>query len=899
MGKHTIHSSQILLSEQLRGELLEEAGNRSYLNIAAGRIKYFCRRECEFDYNDPEEKVRAALYAWLILHKGYSSSQIDLEVTVPRRVPSDHADLVIYEDVACRTPYLVAEFKKPKQSAKDKAQGIEQVFGNANSLRVTRFALFDSLDDSCLFAVQNFPPGERSKNLLGNRDAVPEDFGRAPEFRLIAGTRTDIAPMPIRELESRVRRAHAFIWAGGKRDPLQAFDEWCKLLFAKIHDERNTPNGQPRLFQVGLNESAVRIGNRVRELYRAAIKADPTIFSRPIDLPDTRIEDVVRTVEDCGFTLTDLDTLGAAFEAFFGAIFRGDLGQYFTRREIARFTCALLQPNEEDIALDPTAGSGGFLLELLIQVWHRIDKNYAGRPDQHRLKLDFASKRLFGVEIHEVLGRVCQTNLLLHKDGHTNIEVDRSCLDTSFSNPHIKPRKFTLVVGNPPFGDAIRQSDPEKLGGSRLADFGLGDAEQVDSEIVILVRATQFLSPGGRLGMVIPDGILNNSGEQSRCPWLRRYLLRNGYILAVVSLPDHAFRKAGAQNKTSLVFWRRFTEAEQETFEGRVAERLEDHPPANRNRVEVLDNALAWALQMNPYHVFLAEAEQIGFTPAGAVLPKNDLYTALNRIPNDTNKKTILGQYVLFLNDPERYAGSNRPPCLAVHVHDLFMGHLSHRLDPKFHVFRHKMRKSPPNGMRRLQLRQLLEERQEPIIPNAHPDVEFKTVTLTQDGRLEPREPGGNNPPSFFGSYFRPDTKWYRIRSGDLLFSRIDIWKGNVCIVTKEFDGAIVTNEFPVYRVRTDQIHPYYLKLLLRTPYFREAIRSITTGHSNRRRTQEDDFLDLEVFLPEMKEQEQIATAVQAEENNRIRSEEKFMEVLNHAERQIMGETPAGKNADE
>ena len=687
------------------------------------------------------------------------------------------------------------------------------------------------------------------------------------------------------------------IWAGGKRDPLLAFDEWCKLLFAKIHDERNTPNGSPRKFQVAANESPARIGSRVRELYGAAIKADPTIFSRPIDLPDDKLRDVVRTIEDVGFTLTDLDSLGAAFEAFFGSIFRGELGQYFTRRELARFTCAMLEPTEEDIALDPTSGSGGFLLELLVQVWHRIDKHYAGLPDQPRRKLEFASKRLFGIEIHDVLGRVCQTNLLLHKDGHTNIEVDRTCLDVTFTNPHIRHGKFTVVVGNPPFGDAIKQQDTDKLGSSKLAEFGLGDAEQVDSEIVILVRSGQFLSPGGRLGMVVPDGVLNNAGEQSRCPWLRRHLLRTGRILAVVSLPDFAFRKAGAQNKTSILFWQKFTDPENDAFEETYCDHLNKIAGKGRPAdLAQVDQALEAALREHSYRVFVAEADHIGFTSAGATSLRNQLYTATSRMPAYDDESTVLGQYKLFLDDPDGYVGLSDPPSFGLTAFEFFRAHSSHRMDPKYHLFRRETTKQPPVGMKRYKLGQLLERRRESVVPADAPDKEFQTLTLTQEGQLEPREAGlGQNPPAWFGTYFKPGSKWFQVREGDLMFSRIDVWKGSVSIVPSEFDGAIVTQEFPVYSVREDLLNRHYLKLLLRTPYFRRAIRAITTGHSNRRRTQNDDFEALEVFLPELRVQQVVASAVHAEEATLRTFETTYRQLLLLAESVIMGQSPVSQ----
>jgi hypothetical protein len=65
-----------------------------------------------------------------------------------------------------------------------------------------------------------------------------------------------------------------------------------------------------------------------------------------------------------------------------------------------------------------------------------------------------------------------------------------------------------------------------------------------------------------RFGMVVPDGMLNNAGERSLCPLFRRWLLTNTRLDMVVSLPDFAFRKSGAQNKTSLLFFTKLTDEE-------------------------------------------------------------------------------------------------------------------------------------------------------------------------------------------------------------------------------------------------------------------------------------------------------------------------------------------------
>ena len=185
-------------------ELIREAERRGYLEFHGSRIQYKCATSREENFNDPEEKVRAGLCAWLVLEKEYPAGAIRVEVPIPRRTPSDYADIVVYTDSACRTPYLVVEAKEPGVSRGEFKQAIEQAFGNANSLRDTALALTDS---------------------VGARNDLPKAYGNISQFRLVASDIDhDIRTFLSGEVENMVRKAHAAIWAGGKRDPLAAFD---------------------------------------------------------------------------------------------------------------------------------------------------------------------------------------------------------------------------------------------------------------------------------------------------------------------------------------------------------------------------------------------------------------------------------------------------------------------------------------------------------------------------------------------------------------------------------------------------------------------------------------------------------------------------------------------------
>lgn len=833
---------------------------RGFVVVNNGRITYNLNQKRTYNWADPEEWIRCQSVCFLIVNRQYPPHRIRIEVTVPRRTPSDLADIVVYKDDRCREPYLVAENKAEGLTPGAKAQGIEQLFGNANSLRA-ELGLYDDGISSVLFDVQNHPATERIANRRGDRSATPAQYGQTPAYSFIAGQAgRDITQVPRSVLENKIRRAHSIIWSGGKRDPLTAFDEWSKLLFAKVNDERRTPTGSPRAFQVGANETSAAVANRVHERFAQACAQDPSVFKAGarINLPDKKIVQVVECLQDVSFMMTDVDTIGAAFESFFGSVFRGELGQYFTMRPLARFVVAALDVSESDYCLDPTAGSGGFLLEVLLQVWHHIDAQYAGQRQQDidRTKLDFALHKVFGIEIHDVLARICKINLVLHHDGHTNVEGDRSCLDSVFSRPRLNPPegKFTKIFGNPPFGDDVRSGDEDHLGENHLDTFDIADGrESVASEHIITERCIDLLEPveNSRFGLILPDGMFNNQGAQSNCPRVRRMLAKRGVIEAIISLPDYAFRKSGAQNKTSVLFFRRYTTAEQRQFDYLMARHLENGHDE--------DTAIGNALEDMPYSVFLAEASYVGYSTTGAISDRNDLYNggAGGRLDLDQSD-TILGEYRLFKSNPATYMGRRTPDCMAIDAATMWRAHRSNRLDPKYHLFKRDELSTVPQGWRRARIAQVMARREIVAHPERSADTAVTVMTISQTGDIRPREAGkGHNPPEWLGMYFEdsPST-WYRAEQGDVVFSSIDLWKGCVAVVTPAMAGALVTKEFPVYEVTDSDIDPEFLSILLRSRYYQRAFRAITTGHSNRRRTQAEDFESLEIAFPPTRQEQ-------------------------------------------
>ncbi|UXJ02456.1 type I restriction enzyme HsdR N-terminal domain-containing protein [Morganella morganii] len=200
--------------EAENNDLIVKAISRGIIEIKSNRITYNVKQKKSYAWTDPEEWVRAFCISQLILEKGYPSNRIKIEVKVPRRTPNDWADIVVFKDDACKEPYLVIECKSANQNKTGKAQGIEQLFGNANSLRA-EYGLYEEYADSVFYDVANYPAEERTENVKGDRSSVPSQYGKVSEFRFIAGPgNPDIAPVSAKQLEAKIKRAHSIIWAG-------------------------------------------------------------------------------------------------------------------------------------------------------------------------------------------------------------------------------------------------------------------------------------------------------------------------------------------------------------------------------------------------------------------------------------------------------------------------------------------------------------------------------------------------------------------------------------------------------------------------------------------------------------------------------------------------------------
>lgn len=570
------------------------------LNSDMSKITYV-KQDKERNYNNPEEKVQAETFLRLILDYNYPENRIKQFVPVTMGRDVKEADIVVYADDMCLTPYILVECKRQEVSEAEYQQAIEQAYSYAYALPSdVKYVWVTSGIKSDYFEV------DKTQNTRNQMPDIPQ-YGveNIAQYKYVYGAQFipeengkqkffDLSVIDQSELTRRFKQAHEALWAGGQLNPSEAFDELDKLIFCKIWDERKARKvGEPYDFQIitvsKTEEKDERkrrliendnLYNRVKALYEEGRKRDREVFRDNIRLTPEKIRTVVSYLESVNLSETDLDSKGRAFETFMGSFFRGNFGQYFTPREIVDFIVDVLPIKNDSKVLDTSCGSGGFLLYALNKVRNQATgyyPNYKNDAKQYAKWFpywhDFAQNNLYGIEISEQISRAAKMNMIIHDDGHTNVItsdglVSDEMIFAKTSNSGFAYGTFDFIITNPPFGSVIRQSEQAYLKtyqlGKKEEDWLAVKAKPENSrdgqstEILFIEQDYKFLKEGGYLAIVLPDGILTNSSMQ----YVRTQIEDWFRIVAVVSMPQTAFTANGAGVKSSVLFLRKWKKEE-------------------------------------------------------------------------------------------------------------------------------------------------------------------------------------------------------------------------------------------------------------------------------------------------------------------------------------------------
>lgn len=501
--------------------------------------------------------------------------------------------------------------------------------------------------------IGDWPMAEES---VGSKDVVSDAHTRIADAEMLKIT---------------FRRCHNFIHGNEGMPKDVAFWQFLYLIFCKMHDENLRSKQRQawnRRFWAGPKEQfedkgRKEIRKRIEELFSEVKKKYSNIFrgNEEITLSDRALAFIVSELAKYDFTRTDVDAKGIAYQEIVGTNLRGDRGQYFTPRGVVKLVVEMLAPRENEIVLDPACGTGGFLVATLGYMLKKFREEQNIKPGQestseflnvHDQLRKYAATMVFGADFDPFLIRASQMNMVMAGDGRGHLYHINSLEFPNGHLPQIQDAKkdiplnsMDIVMTNPPFGSDIPITDKNILQHFELAYKWESDGESgfrktstlqnsVSPETLFIERCIQWLKPGtGRMGIVLPDGILGNPATE----YIRWWIMRETQVLASVDLPVEAFiAEANVNILTSLLFLRRKSKQEKQA--------------------ESLNGS-------EEYSVFMAVADKVGFDRRG-----NKLYKRtpdgeeIIELHQHFERFRIGGQYVeRLLNRKEKIEDNDLP----------------------------------------------------------------------------------------------------------------------------------------------------------------------------------------------------------------------------------------------
>lgn len=549
----------------------------------------------KFVRDTPEEYVRQNIERAVLRQYKYPAADCSPEFSVRVGSSRKRVDVVVFSAGAEHlqtNAYILIETKRADIKPSHKTEGVDQLISYLSACLNARYGMWTNGDDRICFAKR--PDGKGGWTVDEIID-IP-GFGQSEEDAQ-RPKRKDLKAATGDNLLFAFRRCHNYIAANEGKQKTEAFWELLKLIFTKIEDERSpsisfyvTPSERE---STAVASSAKK---RIQELFVSkVVRKYPTIFDSKdegIDLKPGVLAYVVSQLQGFSLLASPVDVKGIAYEEIVGSNLRGDRGEFFTPRNACRMAVTMINPQPNESVLDPSCGTGGFLITAMNHALSFIEQSErsewadpavgtdAERQELYRRRSEYLSTNVLGIDLNPALVRAAKMNMVMNNDGSGGL-WQANTLD----NPHrwssdlrarIPLGSIDVIVSNPPFGSKIPIDDEDTLSQYELAavwdqtdgawsmrlDKAGNRALQKSQppEILFIERALQLLKPGtGRMAMVMPNGILNNPG----LAYVRQWILRNAQILAVIDMHRDLFQP-GNDTQTSMVLMRRLSTSESE-----------------------------------------------------------------------------------------------------------------------------------------------------------------------------------------------------------------------------------------------------------------------------------------------------------------------------------------------
>ena len=567
----------------------------------------------------PEEIIRQHYAHLLIETYGYSKDQIKFETPVifagKEKKDEKRTDIVVYNKDNDVKIDLIIEVKRPKIKDEKAIDSIEatsafeqmqsycralqpKIGVIANGDNLLKFYEFPKYDEE--LSIDKFPRnGEDINEWKENRRFTLKQLMQVD--RLQTQTLKDI----ILKVEQRF---------GANDSSDKAFEEIFKLIFIKLYDEikssvdadtialdmdrhnialKDIDDSKFRTMEFRVREidTLDDIQDRFNELFKKAKAKWNGVFPKNsvLDMGQATLKSCVKELQYVKLFNSNLEVVDEAFEHLVNKNQKGDMGQYFTPRYVIDMCVKMLNPKPDEKMIDTAAGSCGFPMHTIFYVWKQLNPqapNLFTTRSRTSEELEYVVNNVFGIDFSEKSVRVGRMLNIIAGDGHTNV-IELNTLDysnwkksytsiekwqekyqagflklsgmSSNSNTHDDKKrfhsfKFDILMANPPFAGDLDNKEQFKI--YELGKNAKGKLQnKVGRDILFIERNLNFLKPGGRMAVVLPQGRFNNANDR----YIRDYIAEKCRILAVVGLHENVF-KPHTGTKTSVLFVQKWTD---------------------------------------------------------------------------------------------------------------------------------------------------------------------------------------------------------------------------------------------------------------------------------------------------------------------------------------------------
>src|SRR3989344_3980620 len=545
-------------------EIFEKEKGKFYLKCLRRNKDLLVWNE-EKQAGEPEEIVRQLWIHKLINEYNYPLNRIEVEVNVDfgREVHEKAADIIVYQEDK-ETPWIILEVKSPE--AKD---GLEQIKSYLNA----KGGPLGVLSDGKLKIILYRPYPHQFENTLRDIPKADQTIQDVLEETL---TIDDLDPNY--DLVKIIKVLEELVLAGAGVD---SFNEIFKLIYAKLYDEKYARDREGKLLFRQSDDQRITYDN-INRPFEKSKDEWPGMFlpGEVIQLSPSHLSVCVGELEKVKLLNADLEIIDRAFEYLLPDVAKGKRGQYFTPRHVIDMAVKMLNPARNEYIIDPASGSGGFLIHAMQWVWDKHMENLSKET-----RIEYARSYLYGIDFDDKPVKISRALMLIAGDGRSHIfklnslspkewqgddaEKEKARAElrphlykfASYDKDHDNEENFRyfnfdVLLTNPPFAGEI--IDRTVLNNYELAK---NDKEKLrnkmERHILFVERALSLIKPGGRLAIVLPQGVFNNTNMK----YIRDWLFDKARILAVVGLHVNTF-KPHTGTKTSVLFLQKWGEDE-------------------------------------------------------------------------------------------------------------------------------------------------------------------------------------------------------------------------------------------------------------------------------------------------------------------------------------------------